>query len=165
MASNPLVMATSAAFAAILLVAAIGDFRTRRIPNSLVLGLAFGAAAHYAAAGPGAKSVALSLLTAFGVLAGGALLFRAGSIGAGDAKLAAAVALWLDPRGTGLFLLHTSLLGAVSAILYLAFSRRSGAAGGEPGSSCEVNSRKIPYAPAISAGALMTFATTRFPWL
>lgn len=166
MPSSPLAIAASAAFVVALIAAAIGDARTRRIPNRLVIGLALGAAVFHAADGLGASPVLPSVLTAFGVLVGGAGLFAAGWLGAGDAKLAAAVALWLAPAETGLFLLYTAIFGAVFAILHLATPAAlpaRGPARAAPGAGAR--SRSLPYAPAIAAGALVAIATERLSWL
>jgi prepilin peptidase CpaA len=107
-------------FPGVVLFAAAMDFFTMTIPNRLSLALvaAFVLVAPFMGLGPWA------IVSHFGagllVLAGGVLLFMPGWIGGGDAKLAAAVALWLGFDHVLLFLLVASLAGGSLATTILA---------------------------------------------
>lgn len=80
---------------ALVVVAAVSDLLTMTIPNRLVLGLIAGFAVAAPLAGFTLDDV-LWHFAAFGiVLVIGFGLFAPGWIGGGDAKLAAALALWL----------------------------------------------------------------------
>lgn len=94
------------------------DLARRVIPNLVVLALLAGFA--LLAALHGVPDLKLRLYLAAGVLGVGFLLFSADVIGAGDAKLAAAVVPWLDPGQVPAFLLLCGLLGAglVAATLW-----------------------------------------------
>ncbi|WP_341712976.1 prepilin peptidase [Erythrobacter sp.] len=83
--------------AALGLIGAVWDLRTRRIPNWLVLAMAVAAAAA-AALGPDWTLVGSTAIHALIALLVGMLLFAVRMIGAGDAKFyaAAAFAIPLD---------------------------------------------------------------------
>ncbi len=105
---------------ALVVVAAVSDLMTMTIPNALVLVVvaAFAAAAPLAGLGP--AEIGAHLAAAALVLVVGLLLFIPGWIGGGDAKLAAALALWLgfDPLLTW-FVLFALFGGALTlATLY-----------------------------------------------
>lgn len=96
-------------FPAALCATIATDLARRVIPNLLVLALVAGFA--LLAAFHGVPDLKLRLLIAAAVLLAGFLLFSADVIGAGDAKLAAAVVPWLDPAQVPAFLLLCGLLG------------------------------------------------------
>lgn len=96
----------------VILCAVIGTDLTRRIiPNLLVGALVLGFAA-VALASP-VSDLGLRLLVAGSVTGIGFALFAQDVIGAGDAKLAGALVLWLDPEQVPLFLLACGLIGAL----------------------------------------------------
>ena len=101
---------------ALLVWAALEDLRARRVPNVVPLGLLVlfplhvGLAEHVPAWAP-------SLLGAAGLFVVLLLLWQRGLLGGGDVKLAAALALWLGLDHLPEFLLATSLLGGVLALL------------------------------------------------
>ncbi|WMT92867.1 prepilin peptidase [Pelagibacterium sp. H642] len=101
------------------------DLVSMIIPNVLVVAVAglFGLAVLTGLpfpAGVGAH-VTMGLV----VLAAGFGLFAAGWIGGGDAKLAAATALWLGPSMTVTYVFYTALFGAVLAAGLIVFRRLS----------------------------------------
>jgi prepilin peptidase CpaA len=108
-------------FPGAVLFAASMDLFTMTIPNrvSLALVAAFVLLAPLLGFGP--WDIASHLGAGLVVLAGGILLFIPGWIGGGDAKLAAAVALWLGFDHVTIFLLCAALAGGslASAILAL----------------------------------------------
>ena len=137
------------ALAAILVVAAVIDVRTFTISNRLNLAVALLAPVYWA-------SVALSpwpdmavqlagAATVFGLLA---IAFYAGTMGGGDVKLAAALALWFSPVSIVKFLVLTSLAGGVLTLVILAW-HRARKREGRP---------EIPYGVAIAFGGLAILA-------
>lgn len=107
-------------FPGVVLFAAAMDLFTMTIPNRLSLALiaAFVLLAPLMGLGPWA--IASHFGTGLLVLAGGILLFIPGWIGGGDAKLAAAVALWLGFDHVLIFLLFAALAGGTLASTMLA---------------------------------------------
>ena len=103
-----------AVFAVILIAAAIGDFRSFRIPNSLVLAILMLYPAHVIAA-PAAVAWPYALIFAFVILAIGAGFFAANMMGGGDVKLMAAVSLWAAPHHLVSFFIITLLVAMLVA--------------------------------------------------
>jgi prepilin peptidase CpaA len=146
---------------ALLAVASAADVAQRRVPNAVVLPIALaGIASRWLAGGPGSA--------AWGLAAGGivfALLlvpWMAGKLGGGDAKLAAAVAVWIGPSGLGSLALAT-LLAAVPVALAVRARhrvelRRMARGLATPGQvkDVEVPRESVPLAVAIALGAFAT---------
>ena len=130
---------------AILAAAAVSDGRSRLIPNAAPLALAALGLAHAAVGGELAASLAVSL--GFFVL--GFLAFAFGVMGGGDAKLLAAVGLWIPPAALHDFFTVTALTGAVLALVVVARRRLSAALSGE----AVADVASVPYGAAIAAGA------------
>jgi prepilin peptidase CpaA len=111
--------------AALVIVAAIFDFRTRRIPNWLcVAGLAAGfgyqvALFHWAGAREATLGMALALLIYIP-------LFALRAVGAGDVKLMAAVGSIAGPKAWIVIFLVTALAGGVMALVLVAVKGRIG---------------------------------------
>ncbi len=153
-------------------VATITDLRSRRIPNWLVLpflpaGVAACAWLH------GWRGVGQSLAGAgLGILLFG-LFFWMGGMGAGDVKLCAAVGAWIGPGQLMMALVLTGLAGGVMVLVWAAWSgflRELFESAGdlvfrrkkqpEPNDGIDPAGalrRKIPYAPAIAIGTLISF--------
>lgn len=108
-----------AVFAAILIVAAVGDFRAFRIPNSLVLSVLVLYLAHVIAS-PKPVAWAYALIFAFVILAIGAGFFAARMMGGGDVKLMAAVSLWAAPQHLVSFFVVTLLVAMLVACVMAA---------------------------------------------
>ncbi len=132
-----------ALLAVALLVAAIGDWRTREIPNWLNGTIALLAIPFWWSVGlslwPG---VALQIGLAAAVFGLFAIAFRFGAMGGGDVKMAAALALWLPFEGIVTLLAVMSIAGGVLTVAMLAAHRMAKAAG-QP---------EIPYGIAIAFG-------------
>src|SRR4051794_5900224 len=84
-------------FPALMAYAAASDLLTMKIPNRLVIGLAVAFFVSAAWVGLGWSAVGLHVGVAAGTLVLCFGMFAAGWIGGGDAKLAAATALWFGP--------------------------------------------------------------------
>lgn len=154
-------------------VATITDLRSRRIPNWLVLpflvtgiavsGWQFG----WHGVGQSLEGAGLGLL-AFGVL------FLMGGMGAGDVKLMAAIGAWIGPGQLLIALVLTGLAGGLMVLGWATFggfigelldgtgkvvaSLAKGETGGEEMPAIgNTLGRKMPYAPAIAVGTLLSF--------
>jgi prepilin peptidase CpaA len=103
---------------AVFAVAAWGDVRTRRIPNTVALALgALGLARMIALGEPVAAGYTIAASAAVFVVA--FLLFCIGVIGGGDAKFVSAAALVVGAHGLVAFLILMSLCGSLLAIALL----------------------------------------------
>jgi prepilin peptidase CpaA len=157
----------------VLAIATFTDLRSRRIPNWLVLpfllaGIAVSAWLHgWHGVGQSFEGAGVALLL-FGIL------FCMGGMGAGDVKLCAAIGAWIGPSQLFIALVMIGMAGGVMALGWAAYrgflkelfsgaadlvfgSKKRGA-----GSESELNlanprARKMPYAPAIAVGTLLSF--------
>jgi prepilin peptidase CpaA len=155
----------------VLAVAVFTDLRNRRIPNWLslpfmVLGLGFSTWQH-GWHGLGNSAAGLGL----GILLYGFLFFM-GGMGAGDVKLAAAIGAWIGPSQLFFALVVTAMAGGVMVFLWAAFGGflkdlftgasdltfgfKDKAVREEMALSNPLK-RKMPYAPAIAIGTLVSF--------
>jgi prepilin peptidase CpaA len=163
--ASPLGLAAGSAFTVLLILAAFGDLRTRRIPNKLVASLALLGVAFSIAADPvwaGASKSALGLVT--GLLCW--LPFYALRwLGAGDVKLFAAASAWLGPLGALEGSIATACAGGVLALVWMVRSRGVaetaeilGMSAGSPSlltpDANRARRAKLPYGLAIAFGAL-----------
>jgi prepilin signal peptidase PulO-like enzyme (type II secretory pathway) len=137
---------------AILAAISYIDIRQMRIPNTLNA-LLFGTGVAFCLSG-GHDGLTAQLIFALGVSAlfwavrGGhtALTGRVG-LGLGDVKMAGAGALWISPVLFPLFLLIASMIG----LFYIAIR---GMFLGTPHTN-----ERLPFAPCLSIGLLLTYAT------
>ncbi len=154
------------AFPALVLIAAVKDATSFTIPNwiSLALVAVFPAAA--LAAGLPLITIGWHVAVGAAVLVVGMIMFALRWLGGGDAKLSAAVALWIGGPALLDFGVGMALAGGSLALLLLSLrsahlrplvllgppwlSRLS-----EPGEG-------VPYGVAIAVGALMAFPLTPF---
>lgn len=158
---------------AVLGVATFTDLRSRRIPNWLVLPFLLAGFAvsgwMYGWHGFGQSLGGASLgLVLFGIL------FWMGGMGAGDVKLCAAIGAWIGPQQLILALVITGMAGGVMVLCWaifggfikelftgasnLAFGWRD--RGGVRDPEMVISNplkRKMPYAPAIAIGTLISF--------
>ncbi|HEX5235157.1 MAG TPA: A24 family peptidase [Silvibacterium sp.] len=158
---------------AVVAVATFTDLRSRRIPNWLVLpflisGIAVSGWLHgWSGVGHSFAGIALGGFL-FGILA------FMGGMGMGDVKLCAAIGAWIWPGQLITALVFTGIIGGVMALCWAAAGGFlgelfSGAGNlvfgiGKRGlkSDPELNlsnprARKMPYAPAIAIGTLVSF--------
>ena len=156
-----------------VLVAAISDVRTRRIPNWLVA-LSLCSALLTAAVAHGIIGIKQSVL---GALLGGValgLLYLLGGMGMGDVKLCVAVGAWIGPAQLLMALVVMGVAGGIIALVFAAaggFLKQSLRGAGDL--VCGVAKRglrphptlvlgkpgahSIPYAPAIAIGTIFSF--------
>lgn len=110
-------------FTLLLVYAAYGDLRTRRIPNRLVALLAATGLVYSVAAFPLLPG---GLRALEGLLVGLACwlpFYAVGWLGAGDVKLFAAAGCWLGPLHTVEGALMAALVGAVVALVWMVVNR------------------------------------------
>jgi prepilin peptidase CpaA len=147
-----------------MIVAAVRDIAAWSLPNWLTICVALGYFAWAWASGAGWSAVGLALAAGALVLAAGYLLFTINLWGAGDGKMAAAVALWI---GLGFnvdlfrFFLVVSLAGGVLAVVALAIHFATGQPQLPPGDEAgRAAARRNPlkakarYGAAIAIGGL-----------
>jgi prepilin peptidase CpaA len=121
-------------FAALMIWAAISDFRSHIIPNQISLGaLALYPVFVMSAPEPvGWIGAAIMAAVFFGV---GFLMFALRAMGAGDVKLITVAVLWTGPKGFGLFILVLAgaglALAVVTAFRAVLAKRRAAAPPGE----------------------------------
>ena len=153
-------------FPALMAFAASSDLLTMTISNKLslalaacffllvlVIGMSFGEIGMHVAA------AALVLVIAFG-------MFTQGWIGGGDAKLAAATALWFGFGHLLDFLVYASLLGGVLTLVLIQF-RKLPLPGPLARQSWIMRLHEkgggVPYGIALAAAALLIYPET--PWM
>jgi prepilin peptidase CpaA len=158
-------VAATLVFAFTMIYAGVADLTTYKIRNGLVLlfFLAYAVLAPFA--GFTANEIGVSAAVAAGVLLCGFMLFAQGWIGGGDAKLAAATALWLGADHTLAYLLSTALIGSVLTLAILQFRVLALPAFLKSRSwIARLHSRGsgVPYGVAMALGALLVFPHTRW---
>lgn len=146
-------VALVAAYVGVLIGVTASDVVSRRIPNwmvaALVVVFAIGAALGLA------KPPLWSALAAAAVsLAGGYALYAFKVVGAGDAKLFAATALFAGLQNLGALALATVLLGGALALVVLV-ARPKRALAGLTRRGRESPGRGIPYGAPIACAALL----------
>lgn len=150
-------------FCALLVWGAFSDVRTMLIPNRIPALLA--ASFPLAALWCGMPGATIALHGLVGVIALGVcfLMFQAGVMGGGDAKLIAAAAVWTGAAALTPFLFGMCLAGGLLA-LALILGRKAAAAGmPAPGVLHRLLRLEThaPYGVAIAAGGL--YAAARLP--
>ena len=157
----------------VLAVATFTDLRSRRIPNWLVLpflvaGIGVSGWLHgWPGIGQSLAGLGLGALL-FGVLA------WMGGMGMGDVKLCAAIGAWIGPHQLLLALVLTGIVGGIMALGWavaggflgelfkgtgdLIFGwRKRGMRANPELTLSNPRARKMPYAPAIAIGTLISF--------
>lgn len=152
----------------VVAVATITDLRSRRIPNWLVLPfllLGIGVSGWlrgWHGVGQSLEGAGLGILI-FGVF------FWMGGMGAGDVKLCAAIGAWIGPGQLLIALVLTGLAGGAMVLawaLYAGFLRDLFTGTGDlvfewksrgKATLSDPLRRKMPYAPAIAIGTLISF--------
>lgn len=156
-----------------VLIAAITDLRSRRIPNWLI-GLSFSSALITAVATHGAAGLGKSLAGA--ALGAGimGLLWFLGGMGMGDVKLCVAVGAWIGPGQLVMALVVMGVAGGVMALAWAMWGgflrqslegagdlvygwRRRGVRRNDRLTLGSPGARSIPYAPAIAIGTIFSF--------
>jgi prepilin peptidase CpaA len=150
-------------FPALMAFAASSDLLTMTISNKVSLGLAAGFLVLAPAAGIGMGEIGMHAAAGFTALAAAFCLFACGWIGGGDAKLAAATALWLGFDQLLPYLFVASLLGGALTLLVVQFRLFPLPIALQGASWAERLHRKdagVPYGIALAAAALIVYPDT-----
>ncbi len=107
-------------FPALMIFAAFSDLLTMTISNRVSIALTILFIAMAIASGLSAAEISWHLASGTSILVLGFGMFALGWIGGGDAKLAAATALWLGFDHLGEYALAASLLGGMLTLVILA---------------------------------------------
>lgn len=108
-------------FPALMAFAASSDLLTMTISNRIAVGLVAGFLALALITGMSGTDIAMHFAAGMVVLVFAFICFACGWIGGGDAKLAAATALWLGFDLLVPYLLYASVLGGVLTIAIIRF--------------------------------------------
>jgi prepilin peptidase CpaA len=156
-------------------VSTFTDLRSRRIPNWLVL--PFWAAGLVISCGPKTWHV-IGIVQSLEGMGLGLLLFGflawMGGMGMGDVKLCAAIGAWVGPKQLFVALVSTGIAGGVMAVVWAAMGgflgelfagsgdllfgwKKRGLRGNTELTLANPKARKMPYAPAIAIGTLLSF--------
>ncbi len=138
-----------------LALAAYFDVREYRIPNRLSLFIAALYPVHVAASAQPVDWVG-GLVVAAIVLAVLLALYAFRAVGGGDVKLMTVTAMWAGPAAMAEFLVVTTLVGGLLALLVISSARFGFAGGlegmGRQGTKNVVLKEALPYGVAIAAG-------------
>lgn len=147
----------------LVIAAGLTDLTTMTIPNWISLGLMVGFVPAALAAGLPFGTMAVHFAVALAALFIGAGLFALRVLGGGDAKLMAAVCLWLGLSGAMPFILWTAVAGGLFS-LGLMMVRATPVLAVVPGpawlSRLMQPKGDVPYGVAIAVGALMAFPSS-----
>lgn len=160
---SPLVIATLVVFPAFMAYAAVSDLLTMTISNRLCLGLVAGFAVFALACGIDLTTFGWHLAAGLMVLMVGFGFFAAGWIGGGDAKLAAATALWFGFDPLMPYLAFAGMLGGLLtlALLYTRSYPLPAFAHEWPWARhLHAPETGIPYGIALAASGLIVFPDT-----
>jgi len=155
-----------ALFPAMMAFAASSDFLTLTISNRVSLTLVGGFVALAVIGGVSLADVLSHLAAGCVVLVAAFSLFARGIIGGGDAKLAAATALWLGFDHLLPYLLYASLLGGVLSVGLIWFRMAplpDWLARHDWAQRLHGKDAGVPYGIALAAAALAVYPQT--PWM
>ena len=150
-------------FPALMAFAAASDLLTMTISNRVSLALAAGFLVLALASGMEPSEILSHLGAGVGVLAASFVCFAFGWIGGGDAKVAAAAALWFGFGHLLNFLVYASLFGGVLTLLLLQFRQWPlpyQLAGQAWLLKLHAKDSGIPYGIALAIGALVVYPET-----
>jgi prepilin peptidase CpaA len=152
-------------FPAIMAFAASSDLLTMTISNRLSLILAAGFFGLALVSGLGTTDILSNMGAGAVVLLVAFCLFAKGWIGGGDAKLAAATALWLGFDHLLSYLVYASLFGGVLTLALLRFRLAplpGSLAGQDWVQRLHREDSGVPYGIALAAAALVVYPNTQW---
>ena len=164
MVANPLVLAILMFFPLLMALSASSDLFTMTIPNRICAALVVGYFVLAIALHLPLKTVGVNVACALGVLVLTFAMFSRGWIGGGDAKLAAATAVWL---GFGHMADYGALASVLGGLLTLGVIHMRGMT--LPGALTQRSwfarlndpANGVPYGIALAAAGLLIFPQTR----
>lgn len=146
--------------------AGLSDLRGMIIPNSYCVGIMLAFVPAYAAfmmLAPEThyfQSWASHVIAFALVFAGSFILFAVKMFGAGDSKLASALALWIGMEGLSAYIFYMALAGGLLGIVTIILRNRVVFASAKPPSwvgRVQQGDNVVPYGIAIAAGAFAGF--------
>jgi prepilin peptidase CpaA len=152
-------------FPALMAFAAASDLFTMTISNRISLALAAGFLVLALASGMAPSEILMHLAAGALVLVVAFGCFAFGWMGGGDAKVAAAVALWFGFAHLLTYLLYASLFGGVLTLLLLQFRQWPlpyALAGQTWLLKLHAKESGIPYGIALAVGALLIYPETEW---
>jgi prepilin peptidase CpaA len=152
-------------FPALMAFAAASDLFTMTISNRVSLALAAGFLVLAVASGMGLHDMLLHIGAGVAVLAIAFGCFSMGWVGGGDAKVAAAAALWFGFAHLMNYLLYASLFGGALTLLLLQFRQwpLPASFAGQPWlARLHAKETRVPYGIALAMGALMIYPETEW---
>src|SRR5262245_5246764 len=152
-------------FPALMAFAAASDLFTMTISNRVSLALATGFLVLAVASGMGAYDIMMHVAAGAAVLVIAFACFAMGWVGGGDAKVAAAAALWFGFGHLMNYLLYASLFGGALTLLLLQFRQWPipvALAGQTWLMRLHAKESGIPYGIALAIGALMIYPETEW---
>jgi prepilin peptidase CpaA len=148
--------------AVLLVIAAISDAQSYRIPNKVCAAMLL-LFPIFVASAPGAIEWEQHLMVFGLMLVSGFIMFMGNIAGAGDIKLLAATGLWAGPHLVAVFLITTAIAGGLLALLMALLTHiRNKKSRGAKVTLAKV---PIPYGIAISAGGLCILSMLSQPLL
>ncbi|MGC2810945.1 MAG: prepilin peptidase [Bradyrhizobium sp.] len=152
-------------FPALMAFAAASDLFTMTISNRVSLLLAAGFVVLGVASGMGFHDMLLHVAAGMVVLTAAFICFTMGWVGGGDAKVAAAAALWFGFAHLMSYLVYASLFGGALTLLLLQFRQWPlpyALAGQAWLLKLHAKESGIPYGIALAVGALMIYPETEW---
>jgi prepilin peptidase CpaA len=152
-------------FPALMAFAAASDLFTMTISNRVSLALTAGFLVLAFASGMAPSDILMHLAAGGIVLVAAFVCFAFGWIGGGDAKLAAAAALWFGFAHLLNYLVYASLFGGALTLLLLQFRQwpLPYALAGQPWLlKLHAKESGIPYGIALAVGALVIYPDTEW---
>jgi prepilin peptidase CpaA len=152
-------------FPALMAFAASSDLLTMTISNRVSLILAAGFFGLAAASGMGGFDMLMHLGAGAAVLVAGFICFARGWMGGGDAKLAAATALWFGFDHLFDYLIYASLFGGALTILLLQYRMLPlprFLADQQWAARLHEKECGVPYGIALAAAGLCVYPETAF---
>ena len=144
-----LLVACEGLMLALLILGAVLDIRSFRLPNWLTLSTAVVAVIHTLLVAAGWQEVVGPIAFGLGVLIAGFALHHFGLLGGGDVKWLAALAIWIGPGFAALrFLFIMGLAGGLLALVILIVGRI------RPGYGRVEGRAHLPYGVAISLAGM-----------
>jgi prepilin peptidase CpaA len=152
-------------FPALMAFAAASDLFTMTISNRVSLALAAGFLVLAVASGMAVPDILMHLAAGATVLVAAFACFAFGWIGGGDAKVAAAAALWFGFAHLLDYLLYASLFGGALTLLLLQFRQWPlpyALAGQTWLLKLHAKDSGIPYGIALAIGALVVYSDSEW---
>lgn len=146
-----------------MIIAALTDLVTFKIPNKISIALAAAFVVWALAIGMPLQKFGLHVALGVGMLLAGVALFSVNVIGGGDAKLLAAGALWMGPTDILSFIILTSAAGGLLCVAILIYRSMLPPKFLLAHSwAMRLHDKKVgaPYGVAIAIAALWLYPTT-----